>query len=122
MVFKFFKFGIVGFTGMVIDFSITFLLKEKLKIHRYIASSSGFIAAATSNYILNRVWTFHSSNPKIIAEYSSFLIISVTGLGINNLFLYIFERKLKFYAAKFCAILVTMMWNFLANYYFTFTL
>ena len=121
MIFRFFKFGIVGMSGMVIDFSITFLLKEKLKIHRYVASSTGFIAAATSNWFLNRLWTFQSNNPRIIVEYGTFIIISVIGLAINNSFLYLFEKKLKFYVAKLLAIGVTMLWNFLANYYITFT-
>jgi hypothetical protein len=31
MILKFLKFIIVGFTGMVVDFSITILLKEKLR-------------------------------------------------------------------------------------------
>ena len=121
MLFKFFKFGLVGFSGMVIDFSITFLLKEKLKIHRYIASSTGFIVAASSNYFFNRLWTFRSDNPGIVAEYSTFVLISFIGLAINNTFLYLFEKKMKFYAAKVFAIAVTMLWNFLANYYITFT-
>ena len=106
---------------MVIDFSITFLLKEKIKIHRYIASSTGFTVAATSNYFLNRIWTFESHDPKVLIQYSSFIIISVIGLGINNLFLWLFEKKLPFYIAKLFAIGVTMVWNFLANYYITFT-
>ena len=106
---------------MVIDFSITFLLKEKLKVHRYIASSTGFTIAATSNYFLNRIWTFQSADPKVLIEYSTFIIISVIGLGINNLFLYLFEKKLPFYVAKLFAIGVTMAWNFFANYYITFT-
>jgi putative flippase GtrA len=121
MIFKFFKFGIVGFMGMGIDFSITFLLKEKLKIHRYISSSAGFIAAASSNYLFNRLWTFSSNNPRIILEYSTFIVISLIGLAINNLFLYLFEKRYKFYAAKLFAIVVTTIWNFFANYYLTFT-
>jgi putative flippase GtrA len=121
MLFKFLKYGIVGFSGMVIDFSITFLLKEKLKIHRYVASSTGFALAATSNWFFNRLWTFESSNPKIFAEYSTFIIISLLGLGVNNLFLWLFEKRMKFYPAKLCAIAVTTIWNFVANYYLTFS-
>jgi putative flippase GtrA len=121
MLLKFLKFIIVGFSGMVIDFSVTILLKEKLKIHRYIANSAGFIAAATSNYFFNRWWTFHSTNPKIVAEYGTFIVISIIGLLINNLFLYLFEKKMNFYLAKFLAIIVTSIWNFGANYYLNFT-
>jgi putative flippase GtrA len=120
MFFKFFKFIIVGFSGMVVDFSITFLLKEKLKIHRYIANSAGFTVAASTNYLFNRVWTFESNNPKVLQEFSTFFIISLIGLLINNLFLFLFEKKLKFYFAKFLAIMVTSLWNFSANYYLNF--
>jgi len=121
MIYKFLKFGIVGFSGMIIDFSITFLLKEKLKVHRYISSSAGFTVAASSNYILNRIWTFESVNPRILNEYSTFVIISIIGLGINNLFLFIFERKMNFYFAKLLATGVTVIWNFTANYYLNFS-
>jgi putative flippase GtrA len=121
MIFKFLKFGVVGLSGMVIDFSITILLKEKLNVHRYISSSAGFTVAASSNYLLNRVWTFASNNPKVLVEYSTFIIVSLIGLVINNLFLYLFEKKMRFYFAKFFAIGVTTIWNFLANYYLTFT-
>jgi putative flippase GtrA len=121
MIFKFLKFIIVGFSGMIVDFSITFLLKEKLKINRYIANSAGFSLAATSNYLFNRFWTFESNNPKVFQEYSTFIVISLVGLVINNFFLYLFEKKLKFYFAKFLAIMVTSLWNFSANYWLNFT-
>jgi putative flippase GtrA len=120
MIFKFLKFIIVGFSGMLVDFSITILLKEKLKVHRYIANSTGFTLAASSNYLFNRVWTFESNDPKVFQEYGRFIIISLIGLLINNLFLYLFEKKLKFYFAKFLAIIVTSVWNFCANYWLNF--
>ena len=121
MILKFIKFIIVGFSGLIVDFSTTILLKEKLKVHRYISSSAGFTLAASSNYLFNRFWTFESNNPKILIEYSTFILISMIGLIINNLFLYLFEKKLNFYFAKFLAVMVTSLWNFTANYYLNFT-
>jgi putative flippase GtrA len=121
MLFKFLKFIIVGFSGLAVDFSITILLKEKLKVHRYISSSTGFILAASSNYVFNRLWTFQSNNPKVFEEYGTFLLISGIGLFINNLFLYLFEKKLRFYFAKFLAVMVTSLWNFSANYWLNFS-
>ena len=107
---------------MIIDFSITYLLKEKLKIQKYVANSSGFIIAATTNYFLNRVWTFRSHNPHIAVQYSHFIIVSLTGLAINNFVLWIQVSKFKwnFYFSKFIAIIITTIWNFFANLYFTF--
>jgi putative flippase GtrA len=121
MIFRFFKFIAVGFSGMMVDFSITILLKEKLKVNRYISNSAGFTIAASSNYLFNRLWTFQSNNPKVFVEYSKFLVISLIGLFINNLVIYLFEKKFRFYFAKFIAIMVTSLWNFTANYYFNFT-
>jgi putative flippase GtrA len=119
---KFIKFCLVGFSGMVIDFSITFILKEKLKVQKYVANSTGFIAAASTNYLFNRLWTFQSRNPNIANEYFHFIIISVTGLVINNLILWIQVSKFKwnFYFSKLVAIMITSIWNFIANILFTF--
>jgi len=55
---KFVKFCVVGLSGMGVDFGTTWILKEKVRINKYIANSTGFILAATSNYVWNRVWTF----------------------------------------------------------------
>ena len=56
MFLQFIKFCVVGGTGVVVDFGITFLFKEKLKLNKYIANSLGFMAAASTNYLLNRWW------------------------------------------------------------------
>lgn len=119
---KFIKFCVVGFSGMMIDFGTTWLLKEKAGVNKYIANSTGFCLAATSNYIWNRLWTFQSENSQIGFEYLSFIIISVAGLGINNLVIFIFSDKLKFnfYFSKLIAIGVVTIWNFIMNYLITF--
>jgi putative flippase GtrA len=122
LILKFIKFCVVGLSGMLIDFGTTWLLKEKVKINKYIANSTGFILAATSNYIWNRLWTFQSENSHIAKEYSQFIIIAVIGLGINNLVVYIFADKVKlnFYLSKLIAILIVTVWNFMMNYLITF--
>ena len=60
IIIKFLKFCVVGFSGMLIDFGTTWLLKEQARVNKYIANSTGFVLAATSNYIWNRIWTFES--------------------------------------------------------------
>ncbi len=116
------KFGTVGAFGVVVDFITTYLLKEKVGIHKYISNSLGFIAAASNNYILNRLWTFRSENPNIIREYSDFIIISIVGLVINNFVIWMVhdKRNINFYVAKIIAVLVVMFWNFGGNYLYTF--
>ena len=124
IVVKFIKFGIVGFSGLLIDFGITYLLKEVLKVQKFLANAIGFLTAASSNYILNRVWTFQSTNPDVAVEFGKFFFVSVIGLGINSLVLWVLNVKfrLNFYFAKLLAIIVTTFWNFIANYLYTFTM
>ena len=119
---KFLKFGAVGFSGTFIDFFFTWLCKEKFKFNKFVANSIGFVIAATTNYFLNRIWTFKSHNPEVGREYTVFFLISLVGLGLNNLIIYMLNEKLKinFYMAKVFAIGVVMVWNFLANYFITF--
>ena len=120
---KLIKFCIVGFSGLILDFVTTWILKEKIKINKYLSNSIGFLIAATSNYIINRVWTFNSLNSNLIEEYSIFIFISSIGLLINNTILFITHDKLyfKFYTAKVIAIIVTTIWNFTGNYFYTFS-
>lgn len=122
VILKFLKFSVVGFSGMLIDFGITWLLKEKARANKYIANSTGFILAATSNYIWNRLWTFESKSGEIAVEYFSFIIISVAGLGINNLVIYLLHDRLgmNFYLSKLVAIGIVTLWNFTMNLIFTF--
>ena len=119
---KLLKFGIVGCSGMVIDFGMTYLCKEILKINKFISNGIGFILAATSNYFLNRNWTFNSQSEDIGTQYVQFMIVSAIGLGINSIVLYLLNEKLKwnFYFSKLIAIAITTIWNFFANLLFTF--
>ncbi len=119
---KFVKFGVVGASGVLVDFGFTFLCKELIKIPKYVSNAIGFTIAASTNYLLNRVWTFHSQNPEIAIEYVHFLLVSLIGLGINTLILWILVSKFKknFYVSKLFAIAVVTVWNFFINLIFTF--
>jgi len=120
---KFSKFGAVGLMGMVVDFSVTYILKELLGVNKYIANSSGFIIAATSNFLLNRKWTFKSNDPKVIREFSIFTGISIAGLIINNAIIWLLHDRMglfSFYLSKLFAIGVVFFWNFFMNHHFNF--
>jgi len=119
---KFLKFCVVGVIGTVVDFGTTALCKETLKIQKYISNGIGFTLAATGNYFLNRYWTFESKNEHVASEYITFMVISVIGLGINTLTLFLVSKKWKkgFYFSKVVATAITMIWNFFANLLITF--
>ena len=122
MFFQFIKFCIVGGSGVFVDFGLTWFFKEVCHINKYVANSIGFICAATSNYLLNRIWTFESHDPEIVWQYARFIGISVMGLLINNAAIYLFNDRLKlnFYFFKLLAIGIVTFWNFFMNYFFNF--
>jgi len=136
VVFKFLKFGIVGASGMVVDFGLLFLLRNLAGLPDLWANTISFTAAASSNYVLNRIWTFRSHNSQVAAEYLKFLAVSIVGLGINNGVLYLSSllwpqtyhastlllgfRFDLFYLFKLLAIAITTLWNFFGNMLFTF--
>ncbi|GAB4323448.1 MAG: hypothetical protein Kow00127_16150 [Bacteroidales bacterium] len=121
---KLIKFSFVGLSGMGVDFGFTWLCKEIFRIPKYISNAIGFSLAATSNWYLNRIWTFHSTNPDLFQEFGFFFLISLIGLGLNTLLLWIQVSRfdMPFYRSKLVATILVTGWNFLANSYITFTI
>jgi putative flippase GtrA len=122
LLFKFIKFGIVGVSGTAIDFGVTYSFKEWLKTNKFLANSIGFSVAVTTNFIFNRYFTFQSQSPDVWGQYLKFCLIGVVGLAMNNAIIFLFDKKynLGFYASKLAATLLVMLWNFGANFLFTF--
>ncbi|OAQ40477.1 glycosyl transferase family 2 [Pedobacter psychrophilus] len=120
--YKFIRFALVGVSGIFVDFGTTWILKEKFKIHKYIANSCGFLLATITNYLLNRYWTFQSNDPKAFQQFGKFFAIALVGLIFNNIIIYILNDRLKinFYLSKAFAIAAVSIWNFFANYIYTF--
>lgn len=116
------KFGTVGLSGMCIDFFITWLCKEKIRLNKYIANSAGFFIAVLNNFFLNYVWTFKGANSSIPNALGLFVLFALIGLVLNNFLVYLFTDvgSLNFYIAKALAIMGVFFWNFTANYIFNF--
>ncbi len=119
---KFLKFGLVGVSGIVVDFGVTWLMKERVRANKYLANSSGFCCAVVTNFILNRIWTFESHDPNVAAQFAKFCAIAVIGLAMNNGIIYLLHgrREVPFYWAKLIATGIVVLWNFGANWAFTF--
>jgi putative flippase GtrA len=122
LIWKFLKFGVVGGSGVIVDFGITWLLKERFKLNAYVANSAGFTCAVISNFMLNRIWTFQNHDPHVAVQFGKFAIIAAVGLLMNNGIIYLLTERFKtnFYVAKLIATGVVMLWNFWANITFTF--
>jgi len=119
---EFLKFGVVGISGVAVDFFITWLFKEKLKINKYIANCAGFSLAVTNNFLWNRYWTFANTIQPLGEQFLKFTVISIIGLALNTLLLMLLVKyvKINFYILKLMVIGLVFFWNFSINYLFTF--
>ena len=136
---RFLRFSVVGIIGAVVDFGVLnlFLL---LNFSYVLSGTISFIAAVLNNFLWNRYWTYPDSRSKSLAKQMvQFVIINVIGLGIRipllawleEILINFFEMKIPadfFFSAEFIghnfglaiAILIVMLWNFLANRYWTY--
>lgn len=119
---RFIKFGLVGFSGLLVDFLITYICKEQLKCNQYLANGFGFIFGVTNNFVLNRIFTFQSTDSAVSKQFISFFVIATIGFIINSLFIFLYQKHIKknFYVAKILAVIVVFVWNFAANSILTF--
>ncbi len=116
------KFGAVGLSGMVIDFFVTWLLKEKCRLNKYIANSAGFSLAVISNFVLNNTWTFNAPHEGTGKRFMMFIAIAMCGLIISNISLWLLSKYLtvNFYILKLFVIGIVFFWNYFLNAFFTF--
>lgn len=96
------KFGVVGGLSFVIDFIVyTIVIKvigDKLPgIDVIIAGTMGFCISLIFNYIASMAFVFErKENADRKTEFLIFLVLSIIGLLLNNLLLWL-------YASAFCA-------------------
>jgi putative flippase GtrA len=137
---RFLRFAVVGAIGAVVDFGVFNLLSAVVGLTAVVSSVISFTLAVCSNFLWNRFWTYPDSRSKPIRrQLIQFSIVSVIGLIIRTpLFAWLekilvrsFTGVLKpdsFFTPTFAghnlslavAIVVVMLWNFIANRLWTY--
>lgn len=123
VMFEFFEFAFVGLIGTAINITILYLFTEYYKVYYIYSAMVAFLVAATTNYVLNKVWTFKEKiNNKIIEKYFKFLAVSLIALSVNLILLYFFTEFLKIYyiISQMLAIGLSLIINFIGNKIWTF--
>jgi len=81
---QFVKFCIVGGTGTAMNLAVMWLLVEISGMHYLPASIVSFAVALTSNFVLNKLWTFRGHRRRsIVSQYAKYWAVSVTALAVN---------------------------------------
>lgn len=135
---RFFKFLIVGTLGFVVDFGTLTFLVEVVGLEPVLANVFSFSAAVISNFTWNRYWTYPESRSKRKrVQLIQFAMVSILGLLINSLILFLLEgpfnalfalpffsflpEDIGYLPAKMVATVIVLFWNFFVNRFWTYS-
>lgn len=120
------SFGMVGASGTLVDLTMVFLSVELLSLPFRAARVTGFVFAVTSNFLLNRTFTFpHGRRKRVFPQYAAFIAVSVTGFFINWLVSVSLHESAAFFnthylAAAFAGVVSGMAINFTGSKFLVF--
>lgn len=115
---QFIKYVVAGGIATVHDFVALYILTEFFQIYYLISATLAFTIGISINYFLSIKWVFNNRKfTNIYHEIMTFVLISLIGLILNNLILWILtESFLIFYIySKAMATVIVLLWNYLAK-------
>jgi dolichol-phosphate mannosyltransferase len=120
------RFFTVGASGLVVNYLVSIFLSSGLlaKIWYMESTFIGIIVSITSNFFLNKLWTFgdRDFSPRyLIKQYILFLTICSLGATIQLGLVYILvESKIPYELSLFLAVIAASISNFVLNKKITF--
>lgn len=122
--YPFFKYCVVGVMGTAIDLLVVILLVELFDFHPVLAAFFGFLLAVTNNFFLNKIWTFQNRSKNYRKLWIKFFLVSSVGLAMTIALMYMFWEifHIDYRIAKLLTSAIVLVWNFLANKFWTFTM
>jgi len=124
VILEFFKFAFVGLIGTFVNIIMLYLLTEGIGVYYMLSAVISFIFAMTSNFILNKIWTFNERiRLGVGKKYIQFSLVSIVALIVNLFFLYLLTEVFGVYyiISQVLAIGITLIINFLGNKIWTFS-
>lgn len=116
---QFLKFGVVGIIATGIDFGIMILLTELFAFDPVISSGISFCTSTVFNYAASMRFVFtHRESLSKQSEFLIFAILSLIGLGLNQLIMWVGTSWLGdglYIPIKVAATALVMLWNFFSR-------
>ena len=119
-------FSLVGGSGIFINYFISYLFSSGTIVNMWYihASILGIGVSMTSNFILNKIFTFRDRNFILIhvsRQYAFYIIFSLIGAGIQLLFLYtLVESGIVYPISLIFGVVLGSFSNFILNKKWTF--
>lgn len=117
MILQLIKFGAVGIIATLADVGVLVILKELLYVDVLLASAISFCFSVAVNYVLSMAFVFKSKDQNKIREFVIFLLLSIGGLCLNQIILWIGVKFTSTYylIIKFLALLIVPIYNFITR-------
>ncbi len=112
------KFVVVGGLSFVLDFIIYYVLTNFFSVYYLVAGFFSFSLSLIFNYLMSMKFVFKSKDDlKKTHEFAIFVTLSVMGLGLNLLSLYILVDlfKMNDLIAKVFVAGIVMIFNFVTR-------
>ena len=111
------KFAIVGVIAAAVDVGVLVILKELLGVAVLISSALSFAVSVCVNYALSMAFVFKGKKQSRLKEFIVFVVLSIGGLGINQLILWIGIKVFSIYylVVKFLAMVIVPIYNFVTR-------
>lgn len=115
---QFAKFGVVGVIATVIDFGVLIALTELGGWDPVLSAAVSFVVSVIINYAASMRFVFtRREDLSRSAELAIFIVLSVIGLGINEVLMWAGTTALdlNYVLVKVAATAVVMLWNFFSR-------
>jgi len=120
------RFYTVGATGFLVNYVISLLFAGGISDMWYLhATIVGIIASITTNFILNKIWTFGDRDfriKKTISQYGKFAMFSSLGALVQLVMVYFLvdSNEISYPLALILAVMTAAFGNFVLNKKWTF--
>ena len=115
---QFMKFGIVGVIAFVIDYGVMIFLTEVFGVPYLISTTISFVGSVIFNYFASMRFVFkRKDDMSRRREFIIFIVLSVCGLGINDLLMWLMVDSLyiDYRLSKIVVTVVVAVWNFVTR-------
>lgn len=115
---QFMKFGIVGVIAFVIDYGVMIFLTEVFDVPYLISTTISFVVSVIFNYFASMRFVFkRKDDMSRRREFIIFIVLSVCGLGINDLLMWLMVDSLyiDYRLSKIVVTVVVAVWNFVTR-------
>jgi putative flippase GtrA len=112
------RYTLVSAVALVVDVSALVALTEVLHLHYLFSAALAFTLGVATNYTLSVLWVFDArAMSSRWAEFLSFALLGVIGLGLNEVVLLALTGWLGIHyaASKLAATGLTFGWNFVSR-------